>query len=353
MKREEYRDHLAEQFIKVLEEKGLSWKAGWSRMGPPRNGVTGRAYNGVNQLLLHWTAQLKGYQDPRWVTFLQIEDRDGAYHKGQHWRLKKGSKAEWVEYVMPRNMETKKVITWEKFRNEIAGTEEEKKYGVAVKYAAVFNAECVEGMPPLEAEKHPEIDTAGVVDEIARGMEVKVFSDGGDQAYYRPSNDTIHLPAAERFMSEYEYNATLLHELSHASGAAHRLGRDLTGSFGSESYAFEELIAEMSSCFMAAELPLPQSEEHIRNHQAYVSSWIRSIREKPERLREAIKEANRAADYLSLKGGLLSEAEYQKSQEKRIEVPEEREERNPRGRQNRGRGQAERKEKIRRERPAR
>ena len=116
-------------------------------------------------------------------------------------------------------------------------------------------------------------------------------------------------------------DATAIHELSHASGAAHRLGRDLSGTFGSESYAFEELIAEMTSCFMAAELPSHQSENHIRNHQAYVGSWIRSIKEKPDSLREAIKEANKAADYLSLMGGLMDERQYQKESERMVEAP--------------------------------
>lgn len=102
-----------------------------------------------------------------------------------------------------------------------------------------------------------------------------------------------------------------MHELAHATGAAHRLNRKLTGSNSQESYAQEELVAEITSCFLSSELPVKQTEEHIRNHQAYVQSWIRQIREKPESLIRAIQSAEQASNYLEYHGKRITWEEYQ------------------------------------------
>lgn len=133
-----------------------------------------------------------------------------------------------------------------------------------------------------------------------------------DRAFYRPSEDRIYLPNREQFFSTYDYASTALHELAHATGAAHRLNRKLTGSTSQESYAQEELVAEITSCFLSSELPVKQTEEHIRNHQAYVQSWIRQIREKPESLIRAIQSAEQASNYLEYHGKRITWEEYQK-----------------------------------------
>lgn len=293
---------LAEEFVTLLETEQLEWKKGWSGISArPYNPVTGTVYHGVNRFRLLLTAQALGYQDPRWCTFHQIQKNN--------WKLKRGKgQASKVEIWMPYDRELKKWITWEEFREQGGITEH---YCLRTKSYPVFNGDMIEGIPPLEVTLQ-EVDPVELVDTISDSMQVPIVYHETDRAFYRPSEDRIYLPNREQFFSTYDYASTALHELAHATGAAHRLNRKLTGSTSQESYAQEELIAEITSCFLSSELPVKQTEEHIRNHQAYVQSWIRQIREKPESLIRAIQSAEQASNYLEYHGKRITWEEYQK-----------------------------------------
>lgn len=141
-------------------------------------------------------------------------------------------------------------------------------------------------------------------------MNVELLYDGEDRAFYRPNEDKIHLPKPAVFQSAYALNATALHELAHATGHESRLSRACHNLFGTTKYAYEELIAEISSCFMSITLQTEQIPEHINNHKAYVQSWIQAIQDKPETLIRAIKEAQRTANYMDYQAELISEQEY-------------------------------------------
>lgn len=293
---------LAEEFVTLLETEQLEWKKGWSGISArPYNPVNGTVYHGVNRFRLLLTAQALGYQDPRWCTFHQIQKNN--------WKLKRGKgQASKVEIWMPYDRELKKWITWEEFREQGGITE---RYCLRTKSYPVFNGDMIEGIPPLEVTLQ-EVDPVELVDTISDSMQVPIVYHETDRAFYRPVEDRIYLPNREQFFSTYDYAATALHELSHATGAAHRLNRKLTGSNSQESYAQEELVAEITSCFLSSELPVKQTEEHIRNHQAYVQSWIRQIREKPESLIRAIQSAEQASNYLEYHGKRITWEEYQK-----------------------------------------
>lgn len=293
---------LAEEFVTLLETEQLEWKKGWSGISArPYNPVTGTVYHGVNRFRLLLTAQALGYQDPRWCTFHQIQKNN--------WKLKRGKgQASKVEIWMPYDRELKKWITWEEFREQGGITE---RYCLRTKSYPVFNGDMIEGIPPLEVTLQ-EVDPVELVDTISDSMQVPIVYHEIDRAFYRPSEDRIYLPNREQFFSTYDYASTALHELAHATGAAHRLNRKLTGSNSQESYAQEELVAEITSCFLSSELPVKQTEEHIRNHQAYVQSWIRQIREKPESLIRAIQSAEQASNYLEYHGKRITWEEYQK-----------------------------------------
>lgn len=293
---------LAEEFVTLLETEQLEWKKGWSGISArPYNPVTGTVYHGVNRFRLLLTAQALGYQDPRWCTFHQIQKNN--------WKLKRGKgQASKVEIWMPYDRELKKWITWEEFREQGGITEH---YCLRTKSYPVFNGDMIEGIPPLEVTLQ-EVDPVELVDTISDSMQVPIVNHETDRAFYRPSEDRIYLPNREQFFSTYDYASTALHELAHATGAAHRLNRKLTGSTSQESYAQEELVAEITSCFLSSELPVKQTEEHIRNHQAYVQSWIRQIREKPESLIRAIQSAEQASNYLEYHGKRITWEEYQK-----------------------------------------
>ncbi len=315
MNKEAYRAELADAFAHVLEEKGLEWKKEWqgSGGGAPHNGITKANYRGCNAFWLSLVSMMKGYDDPRWVTMLQIMDNDKKYHPNEQWHLKKGSKATYVEYWYPYDNENRKALTWDQYKQELADGRSPKEFSLSTRYTAVFNAHDIEGMPELEHIENHDVLQDELIKKLSDGMGVEIFTDGGDQAYYSPSQDKIHLPTPESFTSEYAFNATALHELSHSTGHPTRLNRPQSAFFGTSQYAYEELVAEMCSCFMGTELQTEATQEHIDNHKAYVQSWIQSIKEKPETLVRAIKDAQAAANYMDYKAGLITDKEYEKA----------------------------------------
>lgn len=301
-KTKEYREKVANEFVKCLEDNPLQWKKNWQGSTMlPQNAVTGRKYNGTNKFFLRILMEKNHWEDPRFATFKQIQDAG--------WKLKKGSKGIQVEYWMPYDLKNHKAMTWGEYK--ILTDEEKKQICIKPKYSYVFQAKDIEGIPEMPEPEVHEVNPDEIIEKISRNMQVEIVNDGEDHAFYRLSEDKIHLPKPEYFNDTAAYNSVALHELSHASGAPHRLNRDLSGFFGSSSYAYEELIAEICSAFMGAELTQPVTEFEMENHKAYVQSWIQEIKDKPETLFRAIKEAEKCSNYLSYKAELLSEKEYQ------------------------------------------
>lgn len=311
----EYRAELAENFANILEEKGLEWRKEWTNtdISAPYNGVTKARYRGINSFYLSLISMIKGYNDPRWVTMVQIMDKDQKYHPKEKWHLQAGSKAVYVEYWYPYDLRDKKALTWEQYR-EMLNDRNSEEFTLRTKYTAVFNASMVDGMPELEKPPQKEdINADEIVGTLSKNMGVPISFDGGNRAYYSPLNDCIHLPPPGAFENEYAFNSTALHELAHATGHTSRLNRPQPGLFGSAGYAYEELVAEMCSCFMGAGLAMQPTEQHINNHKAYVQSWIQAIQDKPDSLVRAIKDAQAAASYMDWKAGLITEHEYLQS----------------------------------------
>ena len=320
--KDEYRAELAETFAHVLEERGLEWRKEWRGSGgdAPHNGITKACYRGSNAFWLSLISMMKGYTDPRWVTMVQIMDNDGKYHPKQKWHLKAGSKATYVEYWYPYDIPNRKALTWDQYKQEIADGRNDSEFKLSTRYTAVFNACEVEGMPEIPVFEETDITQDELIAKLSTGMEVEILTDGGDRAYYSPSQDKIHLPTPGSFSSEYAFNATALHELAHSTGHPSRLNRDMGGFFGSSEYAYEELVAEMCSCFMGINLDQTASQAHINNHKAYVQSWIQAIRDKPETLIRAIKDAQSAALFMDWKAGLITDMEYSKGAGSAMEI---------------------------------
>lgn len=325
--KDEFRSEVANAFAAILEEKGLEWRKEWHGQANggtrPYNAVTKAHYNGINAFWLRFVALAKGFDDPRWATMVQIMDKNGYYHKDK-WHLKAGSKATYVEYWYQWDTVERKALTWEQYHTEIKNGRPKDDFLLRSRYTAVFNGSQIEGMPELPKPKTVEAEARAdeLVRKISSGMGVPILNDGGDRAFYSPMEDRIHLPKGEDFESEYAYNSTALHELSHASGHSSRLNRQSLAYFGTEKYAYEELVAEMSAAFLGSELAMQPSEHHLENHKAYVQSWIQAIRKKPESLAKAIKEAQNAAAYMELKAGLITEKEYQDTIDGAVSVNE-------------------------------
>lgn len=297
----EFRKSVADMFVKGLSEEGLNWKQGWATTGELRNAVSNRHYKGLNKFYLKLVSMVHDYKDPRWMTFNQI--RDEGYH------LEKGSKGAKVEYWFPFDLIRKKGISFEEKDRLIKEGERKKEdFSLVAKYYTVFNGDNISGLPEIKLPKN-EIEPSVVLEQIARGMNVEINNDGGNEAFYRPSTDDIHLPLPEVFSSDNEYNAVAFHELGHATGHESRLNRDQSGTFGTSAYAKEELVAEITSAFMAETTGISPEDMNMENHKAYVNGWITSIEDDPEYLMKAISQANDAADYMQQ---FVSEKEIEK-----------------------------------------
>ena len=308
--RKDYRKQMADMFIENLKKISADdwvrpWKA--NNVSNPFNGTSKRYYNGSNQFFLMLLSYVRDYKDPRWYTFNQI--RQGNYH------LQKGSEGVPVEYWFPvlydDNGKMKKQLSWVEFNN--LPKDQRELCQIRFKTSYVYNGSCIEGLPALDVNNNEDIRLSDLVDKISYEMHVPIIEDGGNSAYYSPSSDSIHLPEKQTFADEISFNSTALHELSHATGHHSRLNRLTNSMFGSEDYAFEELIAEISSTFMAPYIGVKINDDlHNRNHIAYVKSWIEAIQNDPEVLFKAIAKAEVAANYLEWKGGIINEREFVK-----------------------------------------
>lgn len=302
------REEMINSFIDCLKKDTIPWHRSWSATERPYNAVTNTAYHGANSLWLSYNQFAREFEDPRWCTFKQAQT--------QGWKIKPGSKGTRVEFWSLYDTEEKRKLTQREAKqlsDELTLEEFKNRVKPISNVYTVFNGEQIDGIPKYE-EKTYELNTEELLqkrDTLLKNMNVD-FSEGGDKAFYNPSCDRITLPEMNKFETEYDYMATLLHEAGHATGHISRLNRDMTGVFGSPEYAKEELRAEIASAFTAQELGLDyEQNEHMENHEAYVQNWIDVLENEPNELFAAIKDAEKISDYLIEKGefGLEKETE--------------------------------------------
>ncbi len=310
MKLNRMREEMINSFIDCLKKDTIPWHRSWSAKQRPFNAVTNTTYRGVNSLWLSYNQFAREFDDPRWCTFKQAQT--------QGWKIKPGSKGTRVEFWSLYDTEEKRKLTQREAKqlsDELTLEEFKNRVKPISNVYTVFNGEQIDGIPKYE-EKTYELNTEELLqkrDTLLKNMNVD-FSEGGDKAFYNPSRDRITLPEMNRFETEYDYMATLLHEAGHATGHISRLNRDMTGVFGSPEYAKEELRAEIASAFTAQELGLDyEQNEHMENHEAYVQNWIDVLENEPNELFAAIKDAEKISDYLIEKGEFgLEETEMSK-----------------------------------------
>lgn len=291
------RQFLIDEYLKALTEGKIPWAQGWESMGPRsfHNGASGRPYHGINQLILYLVSEQKGYEDPRWYTYKQAKDLG--------YQVRKGEKSAPITFASL--FYEKKAISFEDY-NKLS-KEEQKKVFWKTRAYSVFNAQQIDGVPERAPVPTHDIHGSELVEKIQKGLEVQIEF-RGDQPCYNPLADKVIVPKKEHFISEEEYNATVLHELCHSTGHPSRMNRDLSGSFGSENYAKEELRAEIGSSFLMQSLQLPMPQSHIDNHKAYIQSWIKVLENEPGELFKAIHDAEKIESYALDKGGIDKEA---------------------------------------------
>ena len=299
-------------FIDCLKKDTIPWHRSWSATERPYNAVTNTAYHGANSLWLSYNQFAREFEDPRWCTFKQAQT--------QGWKIKPGSKGTRVEFWSLYDTEEKRKLTQREAKqlsDELTLEEFKNRVKPISNVYTVFNGEQIDGIPKYE-EKTYELNTEELLqkrDTLLKNMNVD-FSEGGDKAFYNPSRDRITLPEMNKFETEYDYMATLLHEAGHATGHISRLNRDMTGVFGSPEYAREELRAEIASAFAAQVVGIDyQQNQYMENHEAYVQDWISVLENSPNELFAAIKDAEKISDYLIEKGEFELEKESEMSKD--------------------------------------
>lgn len=238
------------------------------------NVTTGMAYNGVNRLILAIEVSKKRYEKNLWLTFNQA--------RAKKLNVRKGEKGTRLTFYKRYEKETKNDTTGEKTK--------EARFLLSAFY--VFNISQLEGdITDLDTAIN---DSKMALDVIAT-CPVPVQT-GRQIPYYSPVGDYINMPKIDTFSSEQAWLATFCHEAVHATGHATRLNRladDAT--FGSESYAFEELVAEMGATFLCADLGIQSKIEH---HASYLASWLKVLKNDSKAIFKASSMAQKACEYI-------------------------------------------------------
>lgn len=257
----------------------------WHRLGPglarPTNAATVKPYRGVNAVALWAEALTSGYGAGWWATFQQWKQLGAQVRRGEHGAT---------------------IVVCK--RAEATAEDEEEGPGrrLLVRAFRVFNADQVDGWEGPTLPARDEVAVLGQVDAFVARTCAWIIH-GGDIAYYDPRSDEIRMPERSRFIGSptssptHAYYSTLLHELTHWSGASHRLDREFGKRFGDEAYAMEELVAELGAAFLCAELQV--TNEPRPDHAAYLASWLKVLNRDPRAIFTAAGRAQDAAEYLA------------------------------------------------------
>lgn len=300
------RKALIDMVLKNLENGKEIWEQGWAGSGIPESAATGKRYRGINNLFLSLIAIERGYTDNRWATYHQIEDRGWQFKKNEDGKSLGKDAGVTIEFYELRDRETKKPFD----RSVLDGmtTEEQQAYMdenvyPLRKYHRVFNGDIIDGIPAKEVKRlnpNERVERAESILEYWSENEAPIIY-GGDRAFYRISSDEIHSPLRESFINLHEFYGANFHEIGHSTGHKSRLNRDMSGSFGSENYAIEELRAELASMFLEQDVGLETNTKHIENSSRYIKSWHDTIKENPNALFTAIADAEKITKYILAK----------------------------------------------------
>jgi antirestriction protein ArdC len=278
---------ITDQIVGELEKGVRPWLKPWNaehaagRITRPlrSNGIP---YKGINVLMLWSAAMEKGYAAPIWMTYRQASELKANVRKGEH-----GSLVVYADKIVRTETDT--------------ATGEESEYAILfLKGYTVFNVEQIDGLPEhYYARPAPRVDTIERIDRaesVFAGTGATVRH-GGTMAYYNISQDVVQLPPFESFRDAESYYATLAHETTHWTRHKSRLDRDFGRKrFGDEGYAMEELVAELGSAFLSADLDL--TPELRSDHASYIASWIKILKDDKRAIFSAASHAQRAADFL-------------------------------------------------------
>lgn len=307
--------------IKERIENGKSaYKKGWSNVSLNNmNYSTKNSYHGLNALSLAVAKEEKEYKSFSWLTFNQMNKLNEKIEKENkklkvdeqkaRIHLKRGSVGEKISFPVIYDRKNKKYLTYEEFNN-ISELEKDKRINdrdiiFSKKEFTVFNGDCFDNLD-LSYEKEllenlqknkVEFKDKNLAVNLCKSMGVSLSFRNQDKAFYIPEADKIVLPSEEQFYSNNFFKRTFFHELSHSTGNEKRLNRDLSGSFGSEKYAFEEIVAETSGIFLSEKFDYFY-DENINISADYLKNWSENLINNPKSIIEALKKASEAKEYI-------------------------------------------------------
>ena len=284
--RQDVYTRITEQIISSLEQGVRPWMQPWNTehsAGPITRPLryNGQPYSGINVLMLWASAATQGFTAPIWMTFHQASQLNA--------HVRKGAKGSLVVYAN----------STPKTESDRDGNEFERQIRFVRGYT-VFNVQQIDGLPEIYYTR-PEarFSAAKRIEHAERffantGAQIRY---GGNRAYYAAEADYIQMPAFEAFRDAEAFYATLSHETAHWSKHRSRLNRDFGGKiWGDEGYAREELVAELGSAFLAADLEL--TPEVREDHTAYIACWLETLKRDNRAIVSAAAHAQRAVDFL-------------------------------------------------------
>lgn len=241
----------------------------------------GQPYSGINVLTLWTEATAQGFSCPIWMTYKQAQELGAQVRKGE-----KGSPVVFADRLHRKETDDN-------------GDEVSREIPFLKGYT-VFNCEQIEGLPA-----HYTAPAAPVLDPVQRIESIEQFfaktgaeiHHGGDRAYYAIQNDYVQMPTFETFHDAESYYATLAHEMTHWTRHEKRLNREFGRKrWGDEGYAAEELVAELGSAFLSADLGL--TPEPREDHASYIAHWLTVLKNDNRAIFTAAAHAERACRFL-------------------------------------------------------
>lgn len=279
---------ITERIVAQMEEGVRPWVQPWAsgnitgRISRPLR-HNGEPYSGINVLLLWSEAMARGYSAPIWMTFKQAVEL-GAY-------VRKGETSSTVIYSS----------RFTRTETDTHGDQVERDIPFLRAYG-VFNVEQIDGLPEHYYQRAmPVADPVERVESVDRffanaGADLR---HGGLQAFYSPSTDHIQMPPLETFRDAASYVAVLAHEHIHWTAKADRIGRDLSRyNKDKTERAREELVAEIGSALVCADLGIVPELEPRPDHAAYLRSWLKVLADDKRAIFQAAAHAQRAVNYL-------------------------------------------------------
>ena len=278
---------ITDRIIADLERGVRPWMKPWSaknaegRINQPLR-VNGERYRGINVLILWSEALANGYTNSVWMTFRQAIELGGHVRRGEHGTV---------------------VVFASKFQ-KVETTDEGEEIARTIPFLrgyTTFNVGQIDGLPdrfyhPTDVHPLPSVERVADAEEFVVNTAADIRH-GGIEAFYAPSTDRIQMPMFESFCDAQAYYGVLLHELTHWTSHPSRLARDFGRKRSVDAaYATEELVAEIGSAFVCADLGL--ALEPREDHAAYIGSWLTALRNDRRMIFVAAGHAQRAADYL-------------------------------------------------------